>query len=148
MGTKAKEGDITLSKNEVLLREPMSVTVNGLTEGQIENGAWLGIAKYDEKLENTYHNSYVSDLDMNNTYKFEAPSRFGKYEVRVFSSYGLDIEESFFGKAEFTVVSSKAKPGDIVLSKTNPAPEEAMTVTVNGLTPRNRSRCMVGYCEV
>lgn len=135
VGSKAKEGDITVSKNEVLLREPMSVTVNGLTEGQIENGAWLGIVKYDEKLENTYHNSYVSDLDMNNTYKFEAPSRFGKYEVRVFSSYGLDIEESFFGKAEFTVVSSKAKPGDIVLSKTNPAPEEAMTVTVNGLTP-------------
>ena len=135
VGTKAKEGDITLSKNEVLLREPMSVTVNGLTEGQIENGAWLGIAKYDEKLENTYHDSYVYDLDINNTYKFEAPSKFGRYEVRVFSSYGLDIQESFFGKAEFIVTSSKAKPGDIVLSKTNPAPEEAMTVTVNGLTP-------------
>jgi len=135
VGSKAKEGDITISKKEVLIREPMSVTVNGLTDGQIENGAWLGIAKYDAKLENTDFQSYITDLPANNTYQFEAPYHFGRYEIRVFSSYGLDIEESFFGKAEFIVTSSKAKPGDIVLSKTNPAPEEAMTVTVNGLTP-------------
>lgn len=135
VGSKAKEGDITISKKEVLIREPMSVTVNGLTDGQIENGAWLGIAKYDAKLENTDFQSYITDLPANNTYQFEAPYHFGRYEIRVFSSYGLDIEESFFGKAEFIVTSSKAKPGDIVLSKTNPAPGEAMTVTVNGLTP-------------
>ena len=59
VGSKAKEGDITISKKEVLIREPMSVTVNGLTDGQIENGAWLGIAKYDAKLENTDFQSYI-----------------------------------------------------------------------------------------
>ena len=133
-GTKAKEGDIKLSKAEVKLSEPMSVTVNGLTKGQIDEGAWLGIAKYDEKLENTSNGPYISDLDMSNTYKFNAPNRFGRYEVRVFSAYNDDYEASFFGKAEFIVTSSKAQPGDIVLSKSSVQPEEKMTVTVKGLT--------------
>lgn len=133
VGAKAKEGDITISKKEVLLREPISVTVNGLTDGQIENGAWLGIAKYDEKLENTDYMQYINDLPANNTYQFEAPYQFGKYEIRVFSNYDAN-PESYFGKVEFVVVSSKAKPGDIVLSKTSAAPNESMTVTVNGLT--------------
>jgi len=134
VGSKTKEGDITVSKKEVLLSEPMSVTINGLTDGQIENGAWFGVARYDEKLENTPYMQYVRDLPANNTYQFNAPYNFGKYEIRVFSNYDA-TPESFFGKVEFVVVSSKAKPGDIVLSKTSVAPNESMTVTVNGLTP-------------
>lgn len=132
--TKAKPGDIKMSKTEAKLREPISVTVNGLTKDQIEDDAWLGISKYNEKIENTIHYEYVSNLDINNTYKFEAPNSFGKYEVRVFSSYNNDEESSFFGKAEFLVVSSKAKPGDIVLSKTSVRPNEAMSATIKGLT--------------
>lgn len=131
---KAKDGDVKLSKTEAKLNEPMTVTVNGLTKGQIDEGAWLGISKYDEKLQNTYNNSYIHDLDINNTYKFNAPTSFGRYEVRVFSDYSDDYEASFFGKAEFIVTSSKAKPGDIVLSKISVYPEEKMTVSVKGLT--------------
>lgn len=133
-GSKAKEGDITLSKSEAKLNEPMSVTVKGLTDGQVESGAWLGISKWDEKLENTYHNTYIADLPANNTYEFTAPEKFGKYEVRVFSDYNAEPEAGFFGKAEFLVVSSKAKEGDIVLSKTSVNPEEKMSVTVNGIS--------------
>lgn len=131
---KAQPGDITLSKTEVKLNEPMSVTVKGLTDGQISNYAWIGIEKWNEKIENTAVDAYISDLPMDNTYKFNAPQRFGKYEVRVFSDGSDKLEASFFGKSEFLVVSSKAQPGDILLSKTSVSPDEKMSVTVNGLT--------------
>lgn len=131
----AAAGDITLSKTEAKLKEPMTVKVAGLTNEQIENGAWLGIEKYDTKLNNTIVETYISDLPTDNTYKFNAPEKFGKYEIRVFSDINVDDYQSvLFGKAEFTVVSSKAKAGDIVLSKTTAAPEEKMTVTVKNLT--------------
>lgn len=133
--TTAKAGDIKLSKSEVKINEPMSVTVNGLTAEQIEEGAWLGIAGYMERVENTYHDTYISDLPTDNTYKFNAPSKFGKYEVRVFSDGSTENADALFGKAEFLVVSSKAQPGDIVLSKTSVRPEEKLSVTVKGLTP-------------
>ncbi len=132
---KANPGDITISKAEAKLNEPMSVTVKGLTDEQLDNGAWLGISAWNEKLENTYHNTYISDLPANNTYSFTAPAKFGKYEARVFSSDSSDYESVFYGKVEFTVVSSKAQPGDIVLSKTLVRPNEKLSVTVKGLTP-------------
>lgn len=140
----AASGDITLSKTELKLYEPMSVTIKGLTNEQIENGAWIGISKWDEKMENTNFDCYVQDLPVDNTYKFKAPYKFGKYEVRVF----FDFEYSLFGKAEFTVVSSKAKPGDILLSKTSVNPGEKMSVTVKGLTPGEiESDAWIGIVE-
>lgn len=136
--------DITLSKTELKLYEPMSVTVKGLTKEQMENGAWLGIAKWDEKIENTLTECYIQDLPVDNTYKFKAPYKFGKYEIRVFSDY----DYSLFGKAEFLVVSSKAKPGDILLSKTSVNPGEKMSVTVKGLTPGElESGAWIGIAE-
>lgn len=131
---KAQAGDITLSKSEVKLNEPMSVTVKGLTDEQLENGAWLGIEKWDEKIMNTIVEVYIGDLPSDNTYKFNSPQKFGKYEVRVFSDSSENYEATLFGKAEFLVVSSKAQAGDIVLSKTSVIPEEKMSVTVKGLT--------------
>jgi len=131
---KAQSGDITLPKAEAKLNEPMSVTVKGLTSGQIENGAWLGIEKWNVKIENTIVETYISDLPTDNTYKFNAPQKFGKYEVRVFSDSSFAHEASFFGKSEFLVVSSKAQPGDIVLSKASVSPGEKMSVAVKGLT--------------
>jgi hypothetical protein len=130
----AKSGDIALSKTEVKLNEPMSVTIKGLTNGQIENGAWIGIEKWDTKIENTIVETYISDLPADNTYKFNSPQNFGKYEVRVFSDSSFANDASSFGKAEFLVVSSKAQPGDILLSKTSVSPEEKMSVTIKGLT--------------
>ena len=131
---KAQPGDITLSKAEAKLLEPLSVTVKGLTDEQFDNGAWMGISKWDEKMINTIVEIYLSDLPSDNTHRFNAPNRFGKYEVRVFSDSSDDYEATFFGKAEFLVVSSKAKPGDIVLSKSSVSPEEKLSVTVKGLT--------------
>ena len=134
---KAKDGDIKVSKTEVKINEPMSITVNGLTNEMLENDAWLGVEEVNEKIENTTLDVYISNLPSDNTYKFNAPSKFGKYEIRVFSDGTVntsEYESVLFGVVSFDVVSSKAKPGDIVLSKTNVQPSEKMTVTVNGLT--------------
>lgn len=134
---KAKEGDIKISKPEVKINEPMSVTINGLTKEMIDNNAHFGICKANEKLENSGETEFIMYLPADNTYQFKAPSEFGKYEVRVFSS-GITSTNThqavFFGSVSFDVVSSKAKPGDIVLSKTSVQPGEKMTITVNGLT--------------
>ncbi|HOS69848.1 MAG TPA: S-layer homology domain-containing protein [Bacillota bacterium] len=132
---KAKPGDIAVSKAEVKIKEPMYVKIGGLTEEQIEEGAWLAISKNGEKIENTSVDKYISDLPADNTYRFEAPYKFGKYEVRVFSDSNAEPVNSFFGMTEFLVVSSKAQPGDIVISKSPVLPEEKMSVTVKGLTP-------------
>lgn len=134
---KAKPGDITVSKSEVKISEPMSVTVKGLTDEMIENDAWLGIEKANEKIGNTGLQTYIVNLPADNTYKFNAPIRFGQYEIRVFSDgvYSQGNEEAYlFGTVPFTVISSKAQPGDIVISKTPVLPEEKMSVTVKGLT--------------
>lgn len=134
---KANKTDIVLSKSEVKLNEPMSVTINGLSDEMLENDAWLGISPANEKMENTIVTEYIQYLPADNTYRFNAPSTFGKYEIRVFSS-GLVSENEYdsvlFGVVTFDVVSSKANPGDIVLSKSTVQPLEKMTVTVNGLT--------------
>ncbi|NLN47796.1 MAG: hypothetical protein GX154_01580 [Clostridiales bacterium] len=134
---KAKEGDIKISKSQVKLNEPMSVTINGLSKEMIDNNAHFGICKANEKLENSGETEFIMYLPADNTYQFKAPSEYGKYEVRVFSS-GITSsnthEAVFFGSVSFDVVSSKAKPGDIVLSKTTVQPGEKMSITVNGLT--------------
>jgi hypothetical protein len=135
---KAQPGDITVSKSEVKISEPMSVTVNGLTDEMIENDAWIGIEKANTKVQNTGLSTYIGNLPADNTYRFNAPTYFGQYEIRVFSDgvYSQDNAEAYlFGTVPFTVVSSKAQPGDIVISKSPVLPEEKMSVTVKGLTP-------------
>jgi len=134
VSTQAKPGDIEISKTEAKLNEPMHVIVNGITPGQIENNAWLGIAKWNEKIENTDFSEYVGNLPANNKYEFQAPDRYGKYEIRVFTESSSFWDQILFGSVEFAVVSSKAKPGDITISKTSAQPEEKITVKVNGLT--------------
>lgn len=135
---KAKPGDITVSKSEAKISEPISVIVNGLTDEMIENDAWLGIEKVNTKIQNTGLSTYIGNLPADNTYRFNAPTHFGQYEIRVFSDgvYTQDNAEAYlFGTVSFNVVSSKAQPGDIVISKSPVLPDEKMSVTVKGLTP-------------
>ncbi|MDD3705941.1 MAG: hypothetical protein PHC45_07760, partial [Clostridiaceae bacterium] len=149
---KAKPGDITISKSEVKLSEPMSVTVKGLTDEMIENDAWLGIEKVNTKIQNTGLSTYIGNLPADNTYRFNAPTHFGQYEIRVFSDgvYTQDNAEAYlFGTVSFNVVSSKAQPGDIVISKSPVLPEEKMSVTVKGLTPGEiESDAWIGIAKV
>lgn len=131
---KAAEGDIKISKKEAKLSEKISVTVNGLTKEEISNDAWIGVEKVGTKLENTVVSKYISELPVNNTWEFEAPDSFGKYEIRVFCDGTNDIKSSAFGKLEFSVVSSKAREGNLKLSKSSVTSGEKVTLTVNGLT--------------
>ncbi|SCY90844.1 S-layer homology domain-containing protein [Alkaliphilus peptidifermentans] len=127
----ASGSDIKLSKTEVKINEQMSVTVNGLTDGEISEGVWIGIDKEGTKMENSNYHISVYQLPANNTYEFNAPYNFGKYEVRVIYP---DEKNTAFGRASFVVESSKAKPGDLVLSNTKPAYGEKIALTVKGLT--------------
>ncbi len=131
--SKAQAGDLHIFKAEVKLNEKVSVTINGLTKGELDAGAWAGIAKTGTKVENTEWGTSIQELPADNTWTFAAPWEFGKYEVRVFSNSGTQ-EQDLFGKVEFSVVSSKAREGDIKLSKTTVQSNEKVTVTVNGLT--------------
>ena len=121
VSSKAKAGDIKLSKDIVRPGEKLSVTVNGLTKGEISNGAWLGLVKSGEKLVNTSYSISIESLPVNNTYEFTADIEPGKYEVRVFC-FGHSRQEDevyyeygMFGKAEF-LVSGDAAPSDEYVS--------------------------------
>jgi len=106
------EAGITLDKTEFTISEKGQATISGLTDEEIEAGAWLGVAKSGERLENTRYNTSISSLPVNNTYEFTADYESGIYEVRVFCSGTLRDEEyeyGMFGKAEF-IVSGEAAP--------------------------------------
>jgi hypothetical protein len=110
----------------------MSVTVKGLTPGEIETGAWLGIALSVEKLENTIVDQYISDLPVDNNYEFTAPSTPGTYEVRVFCSSGLENEEYEYGKfgvAQFIVSGTAAETTGYTAGYEGLAPWAAPVVT-------------------
>ncbi len=126
----AKEYDIKLSKDQAKIREKLKVTVNGLTEEEITEGVWIGLVKEGTKIENTYADVYVDSLPNDNTWEFEAPAQFGKYEIRVV----YPDNKTVYGKISFTVVSSKAKEGNMILSTTSPAPSEKMSFKISGLT--------------
>lgn len=140
---RAKEGDIKIDKTEVKIQEEVAVTINGLTKEMIDFNAFVAICDVDLKNENSMLENenleYIMYLPRDNTYRFKAPNDFGLYEARVFST-GLhstdekEANEKFFGKVSFRVVSSKAKAGDIKLSKDIVRPGEKLSVTVNGLT--------------
>ncbi len=108
VSSKAKAGDIVLSNTIVRPGEKLSVTVNGLSKGEISNGAWLGVVKSGEKLANTPYGTSIESLPVNNTYEFTSDIEPGKYEVRVFCFRETNKEEAYyeygmFGKAEFLV---------------------------------------------
>ncbi len=106
ISSKAKQGDLTLTPTDAAPGEKMKFTVKGLTEGEVGEGAWIGLVREGTKLENTYADVYISDLPVGNTWEFNAPSEAGKYELRVFCKSSLtpeQMEYGMFGKVTFTV---------------------------------------------
>ncbi|MFZ5354244.1 MAG: S-layer homology domain-containing protein [Bacillota bacterium] len=126
----AAEADIVLSKYEVKLGEDMKATIKGLIKEEIDEGVWIGVEPEGTKLENTALSQYISDLDKENEWDFKAPTQFGKYELRVI----YPDAKTIYGTESFSVVSSKAEAGDLVLSPASAAPGEKMKFTVKGLT--------------
>lgn len=122
-------GSVTLDKTEFTAYEKGYATIKGLTDQQIEDGAWLAISPEGERVSNTEFDQYVSELSADNIWEFEAPLELGKYEIRL-----MDADHNLLAKAAFSVGAPKAKPGDIVISKSEVKIKEPMSVKIGGLT--------------
>lgn len=107
----AKAGDLNINKTAFLMNEQATVTIKGLTPGQIDDGAWAGIyLPTDEYKTSTYNgvHAYVSDLRDGKSWKFQVPSEPGEYQVRVFTKNveGEQLELAYFGMMSFNVLNA------------------------------------------
>jgi hypothetical protein len=135
---KAKDGDVSLSKNSLTVNEAATVSIIGLIDSQIADRAWVGIFKTGDPNDKYVDFKYISDLDGSSarTWNFIAPSEFGNYEIRVFTknvSGDKDLEKTLYAKIPFTVGSTTAGPGDVTLNKGSFLVKEKIVVTINSL---------------
>lgn len=123
---KAKDGDVVLSKDFLKVNETATITVKGLADSQIADGAWIGIYKAGFTNDKYIDYKYVSDLNPDPATKapaweFHAPSDFGKYELRVFTKGGdstdAALQTVLYDTKYFTVGATQAATGDVTLSK-------------------------------
>lgn len=136
----AAPGAINISATSLLVRDKVTVTITGLTPGQISTSAFAGVFLTTDALQSSSFESistFVSSLRDDMTWTFDAPRKYGDYEVRVFTS---DVAKEnrtpvFYGKVSFSVVSNPAKPGSIALNKSSFAVGESAVATITGLTP-------------
>lgn len=137
----AKEGDLKIKKDRFLPLEKVTVTITGLTDGQVAHGAWAGVYFVTDKpMANSIEWTSIENLRDGKTWEFKAPTKYGKYEVRIYTLADDNNEEeirnaALFGKLPFMVASNPAKPGDLKISKTAYNLSEEITVTIIGLTP-------------
>lgn len=107
----AKSGDLTINKTAFLMNESATVTIKGLTSGQINDGAWAGIYLPTDTFKTSTYNgqhAYVSDLRDGKSWKFQVPSEPGEYQVRVFTK-NVDEEQlelAYFGMMSFHVLNA------------------------------------------
>ncbi len=138
----AKAGDVTLDKTTYLANEKMSITIKGLTEGQIENSAWAGLFRASDKISaNAFNGKYTYVTDLSNTanvWSVDAPDILGSYELRVLTANpnANELGSYVFIKVPFTVGSSTAVSGNItakdgIVDFTVNAPA---AITIKGIT--------------
>lgn len=139
----ASTGNITMKENKLdyLINEKASVTIKGITQGQKDNGAWVGLFKPSDKPDaNAYNDIYTYIEDITNTddtWTFEVPNVLGTYELRVFTSRAESAAErtaSLYGTQTINVISNKAQFEDITINKKAFYLEEQMLVTIEGLS--------------
>lgn len=137
----SKPGDLSINKDRFLAYDKATVTIAGLTEGQIEDGAWAGIFLVSDKvMANAIQWVSINDLRDGKTWLVTVPNKYAKYEVRVYTKGNDNNEEAIrtealFGKLPFIVASNPAKPGDLKISKERYSMDEDVTVTITGITP-------------
>ncbi len=135
----AKEKDVVLNKTHFLSKEKATLTLKGLSKGQIDNNAWAGVFLPTDKMDGSSYNgnqTYIADLRDGKTWPFEMPSEFGDYEIRVFTQNvsAEDQEKALFSRISFTVGSNLAKSGDLKINKTAFLMSEDIMVTISGMT--------------
>jgi hypothetical protein len=117
--------------------DDVSVTITGLTAGQISDDAFVGVYLPSDALQSSALTSnYIGNLRDKSTWTFAAPKDYGTYEIRVFTSSVPATQRAsvLFAKAQFTVGSKAAKDGDITLNKSTFLTGESITAVVHGLT--------------
>lgn len=113
INTKAKDGDLNINKKAFAMNEKMLVTIEGLTQGQLEDSAWAGIFRVNDKYNaQAISWTWINDFRDGKTWEdLVSPSTAGEYEIRVFTK---DIQpttrrqEALFGKIPFKVFKSSA----------------------------------------
>lgn len=107
----AKPNDLKLNKDAFLIGESATLSIKGLTTGQIQDSAWAGVyLPNDEFQTDTYNgiHTYISSLRDLKSWKFTVPSKPGEYQVRVFTK-DVDAEDrelAYFGMESFTVLNA------------------------------------------
>lgn len=132
---------VSMDKATYLANEPMKITITGLTDDQIENGAWAGIFNATDKLSaDAMSWTWISNLkDTSNLWTTNASPNLGDYELRVFTADPAEKNERekvLFQKISFKVTSSTASASNITLNdnKTDFTVAEKMSIKITGLT--------------
>ena len=131
-------GNIGISGSFFLVKDKITVTIKGLTQGQIDDSAWAGLFLPTDIISSSSYNStstYISSLRDDMTWTFDAPTTFGNYEIRVFTKKTSPLQQdAFFGKVSFSVGSNPGKPTDVTINKSAVKAGEDLVATFTGLT--------------
>ncbi|AUS97591.1 hypothetical protein CDQ84_08465 [Clostridium thermosuccinogenes] len=118
------------SPDKVVPGEEIAVTITGLTEDQIENGAWIGFFKVGAKNHQFERTEYIFDLPADNVYRVTAPVTYGDYEFRLFPDYNATSYIAVSNtvtvgerEAAFKVSTDKLHPGEEILVTISNIPE-------------------------
>ena len=141
VNTFAAADSVTMDKAAYLANENMKITITGMTEDQISNGAWAGIFKATDKYSaDAISWTWISDIkDTANIWSTPASNDLGDYELRVFTADPSDKntrEAVLFKKISFKVTSNTAASSNIVIqeNKTDFTVSEKVNVKITGLT--------------
>lgn len=135
---KAKEGDVSLSKNKLTVNETATITIKGLLDSQIDDKAWVGIFASGSANDNCIIYEYISSLAGSDarTWTFNAPKDFGNYELRVFTKDipgDKALQTVLYDTKQFSIDSTTADISDVSISKDFLLVNEKVTVTIKSL---------------
>jgi hypothetical protein len=131
MGTQVfASSALKVSSSSVMPSDSISVQVTGITQAQMDAGAWIGFFLEGARNNQYLEFSYISELPATNVYKITAPKEYGKYEFRLF----LDQEEVTVAavsekitigakQASFQADKTKLEPGKTIKVKVGEIPE-------------------------
>jgi hypothetical protein len=111
ISSTAKPGDLAVSAGLVQAGGSISALIGGLSQGQITNGAWLGLFLPSDAIGTSpLGYEYVRSLRDGRTWTFNAPTELGAYEIRAFTldCTGQACADSLFGAVGFSVVPQGA----------------------------------------
>ena len=133
-GTSTAGGiSVTLDKPAYTLEEPMSITFGGT----LPDSAWIFIYGEHAKIDQAAQTIQTYHLDERGLWTGTAPTEVGKYQVRVYGEYPLDLPNpasALIVAVDFTVAYNTTGKPAVATDKKNYAAGERMAITFSGLT--------------